>query len=189
VFSVELFNKKVINNQELDEELDFLEELRDFIDNNPSEYRYINEFNIIDVGYEIEEKALINIKDKYIKIADKKISDIVFIDMAKIFKEDIYKNIQPISNDTKDKIYKYITDKEKLIIQDKAENIIDDKISQKAINILKEIMRSKIIDKATYKRLKESVSTGILDIVAINQINNLKGKTADEVTKVIEKII
>ncbi len=116
VFSVELFNKKVINNQELDEELDFLEELRDFIDNNPSEYRYINEFNIINVGYEIEEKALINIEDKYIKIADKKISDIVFIDMAKIFKEDIYKNIQPISSDTKDKIYKYITDKEQLII-------------------------------------------------------------------------
>jgi len=188
VFSVELFNKNVTKNQERDEILDFLEELREFRESNPKEYKYIKDIDI-EVGYQIENKALLQLPNNYIRVEDNKVDNIEFISMAKELKSDTKKDIKPIDKDTKDKISLYIEDRAKEKEQNLSENKIDDKLSQKAMNILKESMKLKFIDRAIYKRLKESISDGTLGIVAINKINSLKGKPKDEVIRVIEKII
>ena len=180
VSSVSLFEAYKQESHERDEELDYLEELRNFRDKNPIEFKKIIELEQgLTLTREGEKESAyvvldINGDKNYILVNNNRVELITFMDIAKAFQstadEVAIENIE--ERLSVEKAIAYFEDKIKVEKQDKAEGRVDRKDEQKALLYLEEWYQDDKIDDELFEKI-EDIILNIGDILMAKNIIKL----------------
>ena len=191
VESKELFEIMEAQKEELDEELQFLQELRTFKDENPKEFAMIEK---------LEDDIKMNIKenptafcykkgktiDKFYKISNE-VEEMGFADFATSLKLLSEKQRSTIDESKIEEIQKSINDYYQINTVDKEQMQHNDTQKSandgKAIRILKDYTRKKIIDKALFKSSRELISNGVYGSLSKEIIKSTPSDIIDILTK------
>ena len=165
VSSVNLFDSYKQESLERDEELVYLEELRDFRDSNPKEFMDIKELKegltITRRGeQEIAYVVLdINGHNKYLAINNDKVKPISFMEIAEVFRAD--RDERSIKGKSREdylqKAIGYFEERAKIEEQDKAEVRVDSQEEQTALLYLEEWYQNGIIDDVVFDKIEDII--------------------------------
>jgi len=199
VSSVNLFDAYKKEANEKDEELDYLEELRNYRENNPIEFKKIVE---LEQGFSLTRKAkeenayvVLNINNNrnYVYVDETTIKSLTFVEMAEALKsspdEVALKNDKERNEQYHALAVAYFEDAFKKNKQDKSEGRIEDELSQKAIGYLKEWLRNKLLDRKLFKEYREAIQKGILGLISVKKVIALKKVSDEEKKEVLQQII
>jgi len=195
VSSVKLFDENL--QDDIDEELTYLEELRELKENNPKLYKKIKnlprKIRVQQIG---EKKSLVFIKTEvakgFIEVQDNKATNINFLKFASTLKTTpSQKPLLPLQKehfkDVNIAIDSYFEELRK--INYKKENIkVDNKVDKASLKLLKAFFNKNCIEKSEYEKLKDLIEKGRY-LNLSKDINKLKNKNCTEVSKEIDKIL
>jgi len=185
VSTVKLFNEyQKTSIQDRDEELDFLEELREF------KRKYLDTFNLLSnlpqdlkicrVGQSQESYIVLDIDNNknYFCVDDTNIKSINFLDIAKAMKSDVDEvaiktDDTLLSNHTK-RVIEYCQDNFDKENKIKAEGKLTKGVEQKTIVFIKRCIKKKLLDKEQFKIIKNGIVSGDIDIITANEILQLE---------------
>lgn len=198
VGTVHLFESYKQESLERDEELDYLEELRAFREDNPNLFKEIKSLEIPlslsrvgekDCGYLLLE---VNGHKNYLYVDDTTLKPISFLEMAKRFKANV--DEVALKSDEKEsehlnRAIAYFEDEFKREKQDIVGDGVSDGKSQKAEKYLKEWLRKSLLSRELFKEYRASIRNGTLGIMAIDEINQLHNLLDTEIKEKLVKIV
>jgi len=194
VGSVTLFDEYQKELNERDEILDYLEELREFRDNNKAEFEAIKKLenpSVCRLG-EVKNSYIaleVNKNKRYLSLSQKDIKPITFVSMAKALQaERSEKSMEGEEIDTSRAI-KFIEDEIKRKKQDKAEGNISDKESQTSIIKVKEYLKHNIIEKDFFDEIKEAIEEGLLGMPSIKKMQTLEKNENKDIQKILKELM
>jgi len=196
VESVKLFEENF--QEDIDEELQYLEELRELKENNPVKFNQIKKLpKKIRVQRKKDiDKTFVFIKTKvakgFLEVEENIAKSINFLRFAKYLKADPKeKPILPLQkehfSDVKEAIKRYNEDLKNISIE-KNSIKVDNKTDKKALRILKAFFNKHCIQKEEYETLKELVTRGRYQNLS-KDIVKLSGKNCTQVVKEIDEIL
>jgi superfamily II DNA/RNA helicase len=199
VSSVNLFESYKQESLERDEELDYLEELRTFREENPSEFKQIKELeeglNLTRRGKYSSAYVVLDIDGhkNYVYVDEHIIKPIGFIEVANALKA-TSDEVALKSNEDKNQKYlssaiAYFEDEFKRKKQDKAGDGESNTKSQKAEKYLKEWLRKSLLTRELFKEYRSSIRNGVLGMVAIDEINQLYSLVDAEIKERLVRIV
>ena len=198
VSSVNLFHSYEQETKERDDELFYLEELREFREKNPKEFEQIKKLkNGLNVTRKSDKNSAyitlnINGQKNYVCVNDNdNVKLISFITMAEALRPK--SSEKPIQNQENTKyISKAIAHFEHQIKNDqkeKSENRADSKMEEEARSLLKEWLKKKIISRDELKTYREAISGGNIGDIGIKQLHKLKQNPTKDIAKALKGII
>lgn len=199
VSSVSLFDAYKQESNERDEELAYLEELRNFRENNPIAFKKIV---ALEQGLSLtrqskEENAYvvldINNNRNYVYVDKATIKSVTFVEMAEALKASS-DEVSLVYDRERSEYYissvlTYFEDEFTKDKQDKSEGRIDDELSQRAIGYLKEWLRNKLLDRKLFKEYREAIQKGCLGFIFVKRVIALQKVSDEEKKEVLQQII
>ncbi len=196
VESVKLFDDS--QKEDIDEELEYLEELRELKENAPGRFNKIKKLpkKIRVQRKKSKEKTFVFIKTKvakgFLEVEKSEAKNINFLTFAKNLKANLSeKPILPLKKrhfeDVNEAIKKYLKDLKDITIQ-KDRQKVDNKTDKKALRILKAFFNKHCIQKEEYDTLKELITKGRYQNLS-KEITKLQNKNCTQVSKEIDKIL
>ena len=167
VSSVNLFESYKQESLERDEELDYLEELRAFRDENPLEFKQIKELeeglNLTRRGDDSSAYVVLDIDGhkNYVYVDENIIKPVGFIEIANVFKTTLDEVVLKL-DEKENALYTkravcYYKDKVKEEEQDKIEERVDRKDEQKALLYLEEWYQNDIIEDKIFDKIENII--------------------------------
>jgi len=196
VESVKLFEANF--EEDIDEELIYLEELREFKERNPKRFREIRELpKKIRVQREAKKsKTVVFIKTRkskaFLEVVNQEANHINFLDFAKILKAPMNERaILPLREshflDIKSAIKRYERDLQTINLQ-KSNIKVESRADKESIRLLKAFLSKGYITKEQHSILKDLIEKGRYQNLS-KEIKQLKQKSHIEISKAIEEII
>jgi len=197
VSSVNLFDEYEKEANERDEELDFLEELRDFREHHTEEFDRIRKItHALHTQHKDSEEHTyvmldINRQKNYAYADNSTVKEVNFVEIAKALKSLSPKEtlVNKDANKYLSEVIEYFEDRHKRDVQDSNEESIDDTLSQRAINYLKEWQKRGLIDKHLFKKYRATIEDGSLSSIYIDQLNSLHKSSDEEIGLKLTQII
>jgi superfamily II DNA/RNA helicase len=195
VSSVNLFESYKQESLERDEELVYLEELRDFRDSNPKEFRRIKELKegltIARRGdQEIAYVVLdINGDKKYLSV-DSEVKPISFMEIAEVFRAKVDERGIRVNRDKYSlRAIEYCQEQIEKSQRERAEGRADGKIEEEVRILLKEWLKKRIITRAEFKEYRDTINHGMIGAIAIDEVRKLRQDVDREIAKELKDIM
>ncbi len=182
VGTVHLFESYKQESQERDEELDYLEELRTFREENPNLFEEIKSLETPLTLTRAEKEAdysylflEVNGQNNYLYVNSSEVKPIFFLEMAKRFKANV-DEVALKSDETEsehlNRAISYFEDEFKREKQDRAEHKVEQKDEQEALLYLEEWYQNDKIDDETFDKI-EDIILNRGDILMVKNIKKI----------------
>ncbi|MEA3314640.1 MAG: helicase-related protein, partial [Campylobacterota bacterium] len=197
VSTVKLFNEYQKASKERDEELDFLEELREFRDKDIDEFNNIvnlpKELAVTTKGNYNKSYIVLEVDDdiRYYCVDNIEVKPISFLEIVKVLKKNKHNKIieYKANRNHIENTIKYCKDEFDKLNKIKAEGKITKGVEQKTIIFIKKCLKNKILDKEQFKTIKNAIVTGEIDIITANDILKLEDSSKDDIISNIKNIL